>query len=237
MTTPTDRATLRVALVEDFADYRESLRTLLEAEPDIEVVAACLNRAEAEALLPACRPDVVLVDLALPDGSGIEVIEAVRPRLPQARFVVLTTFEEMDLIRRAIRKGASGYLLKRAGVEEILQAVRRAASGGSPLSDPVAAKVLSLLRDDPPEEMSIPDLGPQENKLLQEVCLRGKQLKEAADSLGVTFNTARTYLQRIYRKLGVSTRWEAERRFRELARPGGSVASAQPSQPAPRKPE
>lgn len=229
---------IRVALVEDFADYREHLQAVLGAEPGLHVVAACRHCAEAEAVLPGSLPDVVLLDLVLPDGSGIDVLEKVSPRLPRARFVVLTTFEEMSLIREAFRRGASGYLLKRAGTQEILQAVRRAARGGSPLSDPVAAKVLALLRDDPPGEISIPGLGPQENRLLREVCLRGKQLKEAADVLGVTFNTARTYLQRIYRKLGVRTRWEAERRFRELARPDDSAPPGPPStppRPAPQK--
>ncbi|MFM8358193.1 MAG: response regulator [Verrucomicrobiota bacterium] len=224
---------IRVALVEDFADYREYLQVVLGAEPALDVVAVCQNCAEAR--LPESRPDVVLLDLVLPDGSGIDVLARVQPRLPHARFVVLTTFEEMSLIRKAFRRGASGYLLKRAGAQEILLAVRRAASGGSPLSDPVSAKVLSLLRDDPPGAMSVPGLGPQENRLLQEVCLQGKQLKEAATVLGVTFNTARTYLQRIYRKLGVRTRWEAERRFRELAgpddpaRPDPSSARSRPA--------
>ena len=185
-------------------------------------MAVCPSAATAREKLPALAPDVVLMDIRLPDGNGADLLGELLPRLPKTEFVVLTVFEEDETIERAIRNGASGYLLKHAGGTQIVQAVREVCRGGA-LDFGVSRRVLAMLRERPQPAVFLPDLTPQENRLLCALT-QGATVKEAATTIGVTYASARTYLRRMYVKLGVHSRMEAVRRFLGLVPPEASAA-------------
>jgi len=212
---------IRLALVEDSAAFAAELCEVFKDQPDVVCVATCPSAASARTTLPRLKPDVVLVDLGLPDASGAELIRELAPQLPETDFVVLTVFDDDETISQALRHGASGYVLKRSGGARIVGAVREVHRGGVPLDAEIAQRLLLLFRQQPKPPSSLPELGPQENRLLRALA-EGASVKEAAAALGVTHASARTYVRRIYAKLGVRSRTEATRRFLNLGR-GESV--------------
>ena len=211
-------ALIRLALVDDSKGFAESMQQAFAACEGIAVVAVCSTAGEALAQLPARRPDVVLLDMQLPDLHGTEVLARLVPTMPETDFVVLTVFDDDDTISTAIRNGASGYLLKRSGSEDIANAVRTVRSGGSPLDAAVSRRLLSLMRKDVTAEEGLPELSLQENRLLRQIS-HGQSVKEASDTIGVTYATGRTYLRHIYAKLGVQSQVQAVRRFFNLQAP------------------
>lgn len=223
---------IRLALVDDSPGFLESMQQALADAVDIQIVAICANASEALKCLPGSRPDVVLLDMHLPDRHGTEVLGLLVPKMPETDFVVLTVFDDDETISTAIRNGASGYLLKRSGSEDITNAVRTVRSGGSPLDAAVSRRLLSLMRKDVAPSEGLPELSLQENRLLREIS-HGRNVKEASEAIGVTYATGRTYLRHIYAKLGVQSQVQAVRRFFNLQAPSqrkgmagmGSIAS------------
>ena len=209
---------IRLALVEDSRAFAEELAEVFRHQPDILWVATCASVAAARSTLPAVTPDVVLVDMGLPDGTGAAVIGELAPQMPETDFIVLTVFEDPETIAAAVRNGAAGYLLKRSGGARIVQAVREVRQGGVPMDAEVARRLLAVFRQIPHPAPSLPELGPQENRLLRAL-VDGASVKEAGEAIGVTYASARTYLRRIYAKLGVRSRAEASRRFLNLSLP------------------
>jgi DNA-binding NarL/FixJ family response regulator len=192
---------IRILLVDDHPVVREGLRGMLGAEDDLHVVAEAGSAAEAVAAVRAHEPDVVLMDLRMPGGDGVEATARVLVQRPSTRVVVLTTYETDADILRAVEAGAAGYLLKDASRTDLAQAVRAAARGETVLAPSVAAKLVSRMRS--PVELSR-----REIEVLRLVA-RGRTNAEIGRELLISEATVKTHLLRAFGKLGVSDRTAA----------------------------
>jgi DNA-binding NarL/FixJ family response regulator len=206
----------RIAIVEDNKGIRESLAAYVHMDPELRCVCTCGTAEEAIEKLPGQRPDVVLMDIQLPNQSGIECTARLKQLLPKVRIIMVTVYGNPDLIFKALRAGACGYLLKRCAPEELITAVREAQQGGAPMSREIARKVISYFQDlpKPPDAASeVENLSPREYEIL-ELLTQGFPDKEIADRLGVKHGTVRWHLQHVYEKLQVRSRTEAALKFR-----------------------
>jgi DNA-binding NarL/FixJ family response regulator len=192
---------IKILLVDDHPVVREGLRGMLAAEEDLTVVAEAGGAAEAVAAVRAHEPDVVLMDLRMPGGDGVEATARVLAQRPAARVVVLTTYETDSDILRAVEAGAAGYLLKDASRAELAQAIRAAARGETVLAPSVAAKLVSRMR-------SPVDLSRREIEVLRLVA-RGRTNAEIGRELLISEATVKTHLLRTFGKLEVSDRTAA----------------------------
>jgi DNA-binding NarL/FixJ family response regulator len=192
---------IKVLLVDDHPVVRVSLRGMLATEDDLEVVAEAGGAAEAVAAVRLHAPDVVLMDLRMPDGDGVEATARVLAQRPATRVVVLTTHETDSDILRAVEAGAAGYLLKDASRQDLAQAIRAAARGETVLAPSVAAKLVSRMR-------SPVDLSLREIEVLRLVA-RGSTNAEIGRELFISEATVKTHLLRTFGKLGVSDRTAA----------------------------
>lgn len=211
---------LKVALVEDDAAFQEAFRTAMAAAPDLAMVGVAATAAEARAMLAGPPADVLVVDLGLPDGSGIEIIGEANARWPGCAIMVATTFADERHVIASIEAGASGYLLKDSPLPTIAQDIRVLHGGGSPISPRIARQVLMRFRpDDKPAEESagdaetvdksgVPSLSEREKETLQ-LITRGFSFEEIAELMGVSRNTVLTFVRRIYAKLEVRSKTEA----------------------------
>ncbi|WP_206376835.1 response regulator transcription factor [Sphingomonas sp. G-3-2-10] len=207
-TRPAARA--RVIVVEDDASLRTYAAAVLADAPDIELVGEGECVAEGMALV-GLAPDLALLDLGMPDGSGIEVLAALRREAPGCRVLVFTVFEDRASVINTLKAGADGYILKDTPPDQLLAHVRATIAGETPISARAASHLLSLVRDDPPEpdpKTDTPQLSPRERELL-EYLARGLGRKEAARVMGISPYTVAEYVQGIYRKLQVRSRGEA----------------------------
>ncbi len=201
-----DPSPIRVAVVEDRPDDLGKMAVLLRQSPGFSCVAACPTAQEALEKLPGSRPDIVLMDIGLPGESGIECVGKLRPRLPDTQFMMLTVFEDHDLIFRSLAAGANGYLLKTAPPPKVLEAILELHAGGAPMSGQVAREVVAAFRQ--PASDPGARLSPTERRVL-ELLARGCLYKEVAATLGMAIGTVRTHIWRIYGKLHVHNRTEA----------------------------
>jgi DNA-binding NarL/FixJ family response regulator len=192
---------IRILLVDDHPVVREGLRGMLAAEDGLEVVAEAGGAAEAVAAVRAHGPDVVLMDLRMPGGDGVEATARVLAQRPDTRVVVLTTYDTDADILRAVEAGAAGYLLKDASRAELAQAIRAAARGETVLAPSVAAKLVSRMRS--PVELSR-----REIEVLRLVA-RGRTNAEIGRELLISEATVKTHLLRTFGKLEVSDRTAA----------------------------
>ncbi len=198
MTTPT-----RVIIVDDHPVVRDGLRALLDTESDVEVVGEATNGNEALAMVGALHPDLVLMDLQMPELDGVAATRGIRREYDTVEILILTTYDTDADIGRAIDAGATGYLLKDASREELIRAIRTAAQGESVLSPQVASRVLGKMRA-PAEEA----LSAREIEVLLEVS-HGLSNREVGRSLHISEATVRTHLLHIFAKLGVHDRTAA----------------------------
>ncbi|MET7736200.1 response regulator transcription factor [Streptomyces sp. NPDC005402] len=195
---------IRIILADDHPVVREGLRAMLTAEPDLEVIADASSGPQAEALATALRPDIVLMDLRMPGGSGVESIERMTEAGLPCRVVVLTTYETDGDILRAVEAGAAGYLLKDLPRAELAESVRAAARGETVLAPTVAARLVDQLRTRPER----PRLSERETAVLRLVA-EGCTNAEIGRSLYIGESTVKTHLLRIFGKLGVDDRTAA----------------------------
>lgn len=200
-----------VGIVEDDAILRQSLTRLIGAAHGIRCVAACATGEEAIEKLPAAKPDVVLMDLNLPQMSGTECIRRLKEFLPQTPVIVLTVYEDSEHIFRALKAGASGYLLKRSEPDQVLDAIKQAREGGAPMSSQIARQVVHSFHGPAPEGENV-NLTDRENEILA-LLSKGFANKEIADKLNISVPTVRTHLRHIYEKLHVRSRTEAIVKF------------------------
>jgi two-component system, NarL family, response regulator YdfI len=215
-------AAIRVLIADDHSIVREGLKLIVETADDIEVAGEAADGAEAVRLASELKPDVVLMDLRMPGMDGLTALEQLRDRQIPGAVVILTTYNEDDLMRRGLRAGARGYLLKDTDRQTLLNTIRAAARGETLLKPEVVARLLA--QPDLPaaqaKSENTPRGGLELTEREQEVLVgiaRGERSKEIAARLGITERTIKAHLASIYNKLGVSGgRIEAINRAREL---------------------
>ncbi len=205
---------IKVAIVEDDIRFRKSLRRVIESKPGLTCVAEYGTGAEAIERIPHDLPEVVLMDLNLPDSSGAEVTAHLKSRLPDISVVILTVYNDADHIFKALRAGASGYLLKQATAGEILEAIADAHRGGAPMTSEIARKVIAAFHESKPAPVATESLAPREMEIL-ELVANGFANKEIADKLAITLSTVCWYLHEIYKKLHVQSRVQAVNKLRQ----------------------
>jgi DNA-binding NarL/FixJ family response regulator len=191
---------IRVLVVEDHNVVRQGLVALLNLVEDIQVVGEAADGEEAVVQFRSHHPDVTLIDLRLPKLSGVEVIQRVRSETPQARFVVLTTYDGDEDIYRALKGGAKAYLLKGMTTEELITTIRAVHSGRSHIPAASAERLA--------ERMGTEDLTPRESQVLEQI-VSGKSNKEIATELAITEATVKTHINTLLGKLGVEDRTQA----------------------------
>jgi DNA-binding NarL/FixJ family response regulator len=203
----------KVAIVEDSKTTREGLETIVNLSSDYRCVCACDTAEEALRVLPKHQPEVVLMDIQLPNMSGIECVTQLKKLLPDVQVVMVTVYEDPDRIFRALRAGASGYILKRSAAEQVLTAIRDVQTGGAPMSGEIARKVIGHFQTQSATADEVEKLSTREREVL-ELVAHGFSNKEIADRLSVTIEAVRWHLKHIYQKLHVHSRTEAALKFR-----------------------
>jgi len=198
---------IRVLIADDHAVVRQGLRTYLELQDDVEVVAEAADGREAVAAAARLAPDVVLLDLAMPELDGVAALGELRERAPAARVIVLTSFGEDDRLFAALRGGAAGFLLKDTEPGDLVRAIRTAHAGHSPLSPATATRVVEeLTRGGRPREADV--LTQRELEVLRLIA-RGRSNKRIALELGVAEKTVKTHVGHLLAKLGLTDRTQA----------------------------
>ena len=215
---------ISVAVVEDDADLRRSFERVLGKAEGCKLVCLCRSVRDAVDRIPVAKPDVVLMDVDLPDGSGVDCVARLSPQLPQTQFLMVTAYQDPDTAFRAITAGAHGYLVKPVTAQKLVEAIREIREGGVPMSRAVARRVIAAFRSmserqaaaaaaapgdaaDPAAPASDAMLAPRERQVL-EYLVEGYSYKEIAVQLGLSIGTVSTYVNRIYTKLHVSSRRE-----------------------------
>jgi DNA-binding NarL/FixJ family response regulator len=199
---------IRVAIIEDQRRTREGLRWLIERSAGFECIADWDSMEAALAAPCLSQLHVILLDLGLPGISGIQGIGPLRERYPDAPIVVLTVYTDNERVFDALCAGAAGYLLKDTPPAKLIEALRDAVDGGSPMSSEIARRVVDLFRRFRPPEKANYNLTPHELRLLK-LLVEGYSYKSAAGELGVTVHTIGFHVQNIYGKLRVHTKSEA----------------------------
>jgi NarL family two-component system response regulator LiaR len=202
------KSTIRILVADDHAIVRKGIRAMLEIVPDMELVGEATNGREAVACSEKLQPDVILMDLVMPQMDGIEAIRRIKAQQPEARILVLTTFAGEDKIFPAIKAGALGYHLKDSSPDELVQAIRQVHRGESSLHPLIARKVLQELSC-PSEQPPTPDpLTPREVEVLRLVA-QGLENWEIAEKLVISQATVRTHVSNIMSKLHLASRTQA----------------------------
>ncbi|MFJ8160398.1 response regulator [Streptomyces sp. NPDC096136] len=211
-----EKTQVRVVIVEDHPLFREGLRAALESADDIRVVGEAQTLSELPAAVAAGRPQVVVMDLSLPDGSGIEATRRLAGEHPELQVLVLTMADDDGSLLAALHAGARGYLVKGAGREEVLHAVRTVAAGGAVFGPDVAARIAALVTGGPRREAErvLPALTAREVEVLDLVA-RGYDNRRISRELFLAEKTVRNHITHIFEKLDVVTRAEAVARARD----------------------
>lgn len=209
MGTNTDQP-IRVIAFDDNKDLRDMLRMLVDAQADMVCVAVHPDLSQMLRDIDAARPDVIVMDIQMPGTNGIEGVKAIKTRWPDARILMQTVFEDEDKVFDAICAGASGYIIKTAGADDIVQAIRDTAQGGSPMTPRIAAKVLGRFRslEGIPGTPVDYQLSQREKDVLG-LLVQGRSYKMIAAELEISYHTVDSHIRKIYDKLHVSNGTEA----------------------------
>ena len=203
---------IRVAIVEDNRSFRQKLAAYLNEMPGYNCVGDCDSAEDALKLIPRLLPDVVLMDIHLPNMSGVECTRRLKELCPAVQTLILTVYEDNDRIFGALKAGASGYLLKRADPADILRAIQEVKQGGAPMSCQIARRVVQSFQETVPNPQKEESLSQREEEILQHLS-KGYSTKEIAEHFSISVNTVRTHLKHIYEKLYVRSRTEAILKF------------------------
>ena len=206
--------TKSVAIVEDDRGLREQLMRILCSAPDVKCVGAFASAEEALKKIPSLKPDVVLMDIRLPGMSGIQCVAELKKNEPAIEIIMVTVYEDNDRIFKALKAGASGYIVKSKSSDQLLSAVRDVGTGGAPMSGHIARKVVQHFHLLSPVKSDTENLSPREQEVLA-LLATGLIYKEIADELGIGLETVRTYVKNICYKLHVRNRLEAAAKHRE----------------------
>ena len=199
---------IRVFLVDDHEIVRRGLRDLLEQEDDITVVGEAGSASEARVRIPAVEPDVAVLDARLPDESGIEVCRSIRATHPSIAVIILTSYDDDDALFAAIMAGAAGYVLKQVRGHDLVEAIRRVATGHSLLDPVVTQRVLTRIREGDPQTDPLDELTAQENRLL-ELIAEGMTNRQIAAEMFLAEKTVKNYVSQLLAKLGLQRRTQA----------------------------
>jgi two-component system response regulator DevR len=200
--------TIRVFLLDDHEIVRTGLRALLESTDDLEVVGEAGTVAEALARIPALRPDVAILDVRLPDGSGVEVCRDIRSQQTSTACIMLTSYADDEALFASIMAGSSGYVLKQVGGNSLIDDVRRVAGGQSLLDPALTERVLRRLREGPEEEPLLASLTNQERRIL-DLIAEGKTNRQIAEDMYLAEKTVKNYVSNLLTKLGMERRTQA----------------------------
>jgi DNA-binding NarL/FixJ family response regulator len=200
----------KVAIIEDNNTMRKMLVELINSDPEYRCVCACSSSSEALVEVPKHQPDVALMDIHLPDESGIACTARLTEKMPNLQVIMVTVYKDTDLIFQALKAGACGYILKRFPPKEILQAIAEVRAGGAPMTPEVARMVVRSFR----ATSSAPDGGltARESEILG-LMAEGLSNKEIALKANITAGTVRIHLENIFKKLHVRSRTEAAARY------------------------
>lgn len=204
----TDR--IRVLAFDDNKDLREMFRMLVDAQTDMICVAVHPDLSQLMRDIDAAQPDVIVMDIQMPGMNGIDGVKAIKARYPQAHILMQTVFEDEDKVFDAICAGASGYILKTANADDMVNAIRSVHAGGSPMTPSIAAKVLARFRATAPPNTPEEDYNlTQRERDVLSLLVKGLSYKMIADQLGISFHTVDSHIRKIYDKLHVSGMAEA----------------------------
>ena len=199
--------TIRVFLLDDHEVVRRGVRELLESADDLEVVGEASTASEALHRIPATTPDVAILDVRLPDGTGIEVCRDLRSQMPNLKCLMLTSFNDDEALFDAIMAGAAGYVLKEVRGSDLIDSVRRVAAGQSLLDPIVTARVIERLRN-PPHDSLTDSLSPQESTILSHLA-DGLTNRQIAEQMFLAEKTVKNYVSNLLSKLGMDHRTQA----------------------------
>ena len=198
---------IKIIIADDHLIIRQGLRLILETESDFKLVGEASDGAEAVSLCKKLKPDVVLMDLRMPNMDGLTAIEKLRDEQPKIAVIILTTFNEDELMLRGLQAGARGYLLKDTGRSTLFDTIRAASRGETLLKPEIMARVLAQksVSTSKSKSDSTFNLTEREYEVLESVA-RGERSKEVASHLGISERTVKAHLASIYNKLGVDSR-------------------------------
>jgi DNA-binding NarL/FixJ family response regulator len=199
---------IAVFLLDDHEIVRAGVRDLLETDPGIVVVGEAGTAASALARIPALRPDVAILDVRLPDGSGVTVCRDIRSRMPEVACLMLTSFSDEEALLDAVMAGAAGYMLKQIRGLDLVKAVRTLAAGQSMLDPMAAGQLMARLRDKQPKHDPLAGLTEQERKIL-ELIGEGLTNRQIGERLFLAEKTVKNYVSALYAKLGMERRAQA----------------------------
>ena len=199
---------IKVALIEDRREIRDALAAIIEGTEGFRCTGSFRTMEQALAEIGRDLPDVVLSDIGLPGMSGIQGVGILKERYPAMLLLILSVYEDDERIFDALCAGACGYLLKRTSPARLLESLKEAVQGGSPMSPEVARRVVALFRDFRPPEKADYQLTPHETRLLK-LLVEGHTYKTAASELGVSINTIAFHMKHVYEKLQVHSKSEA----------------------------
>jgi DNA-binding NarL/FixJ family response regulator len=199
---------ITVSIVEDDVRVRGSLARLIDRSEGFRCISQHPSAENALEDLPRVKPAVVLMDINLPGMNGVECVRRLKAALPQTQVVMLTVYEDTDLIFSALSAGATGYLLKRTRPAELLASIRDVHNGGSPMTSHIARRVVRSFQQPDLQVGAVEGLSPREQEVLDYLA-KGYLYKEIAAALSISYDTVHTHIRRIYEKLQVHSRTEA----------------------------
>ncbi len=200
--------TIRVSIVEDDTRIRNGLVALIDGLEGFSCASVHFSAEDALREIPRVLPHVVLMDINLPNMDGVECVTQLKERLPDVQVIMLTVFDDADMIFSALAAGASGYLLKRTPSDQILSAIKDVHNGGSPMTSQIARKVVQSFKKPFSQKSDTASLTPREEEILKALAA-GSRDKEIAESLFISIDTVHSHLRKIYEKLHVRSRTEA----------------------------
>ncbi len=199
---------MKVVLVDDHEVVRQGLKTLVDSQEDLEVVGEAGDVDNAIRQVGYHSPDVVVMDVRLPDGTGVEACREIRSRWPEVRVLMLTSYADEEALVSSIMAGASGYVLKRIDSGDLVDAVRRVGNGESLLDPNLTDRLFARIRGDEPDDPLLARLSPQERKIL-DLIAEGKTNRQIAEELFLAEKTVKNYVSNLLSKLEMSRRSEA----------------------------
>lgn len=200
---------IRIMLVDDHEMVREGLKAILMNEPDFSIVGDAASAAQALVEIEQQRPDIVLLDVRLPDSSGIKVCQAVTERFPEVAIIILTTFTDEQLVAQCLQAGARGYIVKDIERFDLKRSIRAVARGEAAIDSKAAVAVLAQMRRTPPSAEPAPEPLSSQQLVILRLVAQGLSSREIATQLYLSENTVKGYVQEILHRLNVKNRTEA----------------------------